>query len=184
MGRHRLPTLLTLACALIGLNGATAYAASDDWLVLRTSEVATAPEATAQRLNDAGVKAQVYVVPATGTAIGRFVIAEVAGGRHECQGEETVRLSTIQRSADMTTLRLSPSLLAESDGRFVFYVGRAAADGEQPVTGGSPGLAMDAPGLPSRDERIARARECDRGTRGAAARRPSRRAHRRSSRHA
>lgn len=173
---------LVLVYALVGIGAgalsATASAAtSDDWYELRAADVTANPEAAAQRLTAAGVKAEVYAVPAVASAVGRFAIVEVAGDRCQVPGEREMitRLATIRRSADMAVLRLSPSLLRESEGRFVFNVGRAATAGEQPVLGGSaPGLAASAPGLPSLESRLARVRACDGRAAGAKARRGQR----------
>lgn len=144
--QRRLPHTRTLAAATVALAlavtaaavsrdpaPALAVARDDGWLVLRIADVSAGEAALTRELRDAGVRGEVRLLPVPPEQVGTWaVISEVAGAP---AGErETVRLDRVRY--DRETLRIPIAELRESTGAFVFYAGRPARDGEEPLRDG------------------------------------------------
>jgi hypothetical protein len=129
--------------ALASLTSAASAASGSKSIELNVDDALANPQQVNAQLDAAGLKAEVFIVPVSASSVGTWtVIAEVAG--LGCStAEETTRLHRVGFTPK--TLTLPVSALRESSGRFVFYAGRAAQAGEQPLNG----LPRSGPGMPA-----------------------------------
>jgi hypothetical protein len=119
---------------------ALAVGRQDGWLVLRIADVSAGEASLTRELQDAGIRGEVRLLPAPAEQVGTWtVISEHADppgtppslkpGR-----QDVVRLDRVHYERE--TLRIPIAEVRESTGYFIFYAGRAARPGEEPLRDG------------------------------------------------
>jgi hypothetical protein len=130
---------IALAAGVLSRDPAPALAVErqDGWLVLRIADVSAGEAALTRELSDAGIPGEVRLLPVPADRVGTWaVIAEHADAPGTPRSlkpgpEEVVRLGRVRYERE--TLRIPIADVRESTGYFVFYAGRAARPGEEPL---------------------------------------------------
>lgn len=122
-----------------GTSPALAIARQGDWVELRIADVDAGQAAMERELRDAGIDAEIRVMPVADALVGRWAcVGEIAdgdpvgpdldgAGPHGARYE--VRLHEVRFDAELVSLRRDFAA-GTQDGRLVFVAGRAARVGE------------------------------------------------------
>jgi hypothetical protein len=110
------------------------------WLVLRIADVSAGEAALTRELQDVGIRGEVRLLPAPAEQVGTWTVisehADPPGTPRSLEPgpQEVVRLDRVHYERE--TLRIPIAEVRDSTGYFIFYAGRAARPGEEPLRDG------------------------------------------------